>query len=1131
MGIFKRDFSKKELKSFEPIVNKINAYYDEFKNLSDEELQQKTQDFKERVNNGESLDSILPEAFAVVKSASTRTIGLTHFDVQLMGGISLHRGEIAEQATGEGKANPNSTPIPTPDGWKTVGDIKVGDYLFDRSGKPTKVLNVFPQGKIDTYELKLVDGRCVKCAAEHLWSVYSTNNMNELETMDTLMLKMGLEHGKDTHFYLPITQPVQYEEKYLPVNPYHLGRDIGNRCSNLRDNDIFIPNKYKLSSINQRFELLQGMLDVWGYIDNDDIGNNYINFITTSDVLRNDILEVLYSLGCKCSYSDIKYNFENSYVIKIDVPDNIKKKLFKHPKESIKDVLDNSNNTSDDYGIVEIESVRKLDEQNEQTCFVVDNDEHLFLIGGYVVTHNTLTATCPAYLNALDGKGVHIVTVNDYLAKRDADEMGKIFRFLGLSVGCVVSTSTLQDRQKAYASDITYITNKELAFDYLRDNMVVSKNQLTGNRFHYGIIDEIDSILIDEARTPFIISEKSEDSAKKYFIVNAFVKRLERGEDLQEKGKMEYIFDFENEDIKGDFRVDEKNQTVILTKNGIKKAERFFKVKNLSDVKNIDLMHYILTCLKAHYLMVNEKNYLVKDGQVFVVDEFTGRIMEGRRFNNGLHQAIEAKEGVKIKEDSKTIASITFQNLFNRYEKKCGMTGTAMTEEREFKEIYDLRVVAIPTNKPCIRVDKDDVIYKNHQAKLKRIVQEVQESYEKGQPVLVGTATIEQSEEISALLNELEIPHNVLNAKYHEKEAEIVSHAGEYKAVTIATNMAGRGTDIKLDETTKSMGLKIVGTNRHESRRIDNQLRGRSGRQGDKGETIFVLSLDDEIIRLFGGEIIKTLVNSLNLPDDAPLIHPMISKNVARSQKIVEGNNYEIRKRLYDYDLILNEQCEIIYKQRAEVLNNERIHENILEMIKDVVDEIISNHDKDGLDILSIREQLGIIFNLDEDFVLNDKMNGRDVFNYSIEKINEKYKGIQEFFEDDDAFSQFENVIFLKIVDKLWENHINTMTELRKSIGLQSYANKDPLVEYKIIGGDLFEDMLNQIKINVCTSLFNSTITKEETVEETTEYNNDGENEENVDDDKTPSFTIGDEFSIETDNNVINDNEVTLLQN
>ena len=669
----------------------------------------------------------------------------------------------------------------------------------------------------------------------------------------------------------------------------------------------------------------------------------------------------------------------------------------------------------------------------------------------------TLVSTLPAYLNALEEKGVHIVTVNDYLATRDAEWMGKVHNFLGLTVGVVTNDMENDERREAYNCDITYITNNELGFDYLRDNMVIEKEDLVQRDLHYAIVDEVDSVLIDEARTPLIISGESGKSTELYRACDILARQMERGSSDGELSKMDILM---NEDIEedGDFLVNEKDKQIMLTADGVKKVEKFFHIENLADPENLAIQHNIILALRAHNLMFKDKDYVVKDDEVLIVDEFTGRIMPGRRYSDGLHQAIEAKENVKVKRESKTLATITFQNFFNKYDKKAGMTGTALTEEQEFREIYGMDVVVIPTNKPVQRIDHDDAIYKTKREKMNAVVEDIIESHAKGQPVLVGTITIEMSEELSAMLKKRGIKHNVLNAKFHEKEAEIISHAGEIGAVTIATNMAGRGTDIVLEDGVAELGgLKIIGTERHESRRIDNQLRGRAGRQGDPGESKFYLSLEDDLMRLFGSERMISIYNALGIPEGEEIQHKTISKTIEKAQKKIENNNFGIRKNLLDYDRVNNEQREVMYKERRRVLDGDDMKESVLGMMKETVANHVYQVISDELppeewDLAALNAELLPIVPLNK-IVLTDAEKSSGKVDDLVARLQEEtvalYEQKEKEFEDFDL-REIERIILLKVIDRKWMDHIDDMDQLREGIGLQAYGQRDPVVEYRM---------------------------------------------------------------------------------
>ena len=690
----------------------------------------------------------------------------------------------------------------------------------------------------------------------------------------------------------------------------------------------------------------------------------------------------------------------------------------------------------------------------------------------------TLVSTLPAYLNALEGKGVHVVTVNDYLAKRDAEWMGQVHEFLGLKVGVVLNSMTSEERQEAYKCDITYVTNNELGFDYLRDNMVIYKEQLVLRGLHYAIIDEVDSVLIDEARTPLIISGQSGKSTALYEMCDLLARQMKRGDDVQELTKMDAIMGVVQEET-GDFVVNEKDKIINLTAAGMEKVERFFHIDNFADPENLEIQHNIILALRAHNLMFRDKDYVVKDDQVLIVDEFTGRIMPGRRYSDGLHQAIEAKEHVKVKRESKTLASITFQNFFNLFDKKCGMTGTALTEETEFREIYGMDVVVIPTNRPVIRKDLQDAVYKTKREKLNAIVNAVEEAHSTGQPVLVGTITIEASEELSRMLTKRGIQHKVLNAKFHELEAEIVADAGVHGAVTIATNMAGRGTDIKLDDEARAAGgLKIIGTERHESRRIDNQLRGRSGRQGDPGESKFYISLEDDLMRLFGSERLISMFNTLGIPEGQEIEHKALTNAIESAQKKIESNNYGIRKNLLEYDRVMSEQREIIYEERLRVLNGESMRDVIYKMITDITENCVDICINDDADISDwdFNELNTLLIPTIPLQPLTPERVKKPKKNSLKQQLKEEavklYEAKEAEFPEPEAIRELERVVLLKVIDRKWMDHIDDMEQLRQGVGLQAYGQRDPLVEYKMSGYEMFDEMTQNIREETVRLLF-----------------------------------------------------------
>ena len=1133
-----------ELKKLKKVADKIYAKMENMQRLSDSELKAKTDEFKLRLANGESLNQIMPDAYAAIGEAAYRSIGLRPYKVQIMGAIALNEGKIAEQKTGEGKANPLYTPIPTPDGWKTAGDIKVGDMLFDRHGKPTKVTGVYPQGKKQIYEVHLADGRVVEAADEHLWSVYQAGRKG-LKTLNTAdMYNKGLREGKSYRFRLPMNDAVEYAKADLPVAPYVLGAFLGNGCkrethaleissgnefvpneiarmldvdvlkahkgnnswifrkhgddnhrlhgydicpeldellTQTRCGDKYIPDIYKTASIEQRWTLLQGLFDTDGCIEDKD--RFHLTYSTTSAKLRDDICEVIYSLGMSCSWwmsrkAGVRSAKSDQYTINVNIDNDMKKKFFRYPFKLERALMaEKAGNKRKHYDRIAIKDIVKKEEETEMVCFTVDNEEHLFLCGNYVVTHNTLVAALPAYLNALEGKGVHVVTVNDYLAERDAEDIGRIHRFMGLTVGCILKTTSPEEKKKEYAKDITYITNTELGFDYLRDNMAQRLEDKMQRGFNYCIIDEVDSVLIDEARTPLIISGNSGKSTKLYTACNELVKMMEKGE-KQELTKVD-LMSGERAEETGDYTVDEEHRIVTLTLQGIAKCEKYFGIDNLSDRQYTELYHNILAALKAHNLMKRDKDYVVKNGEVLIVDSSTGRIQPGRRYSDGLHQALEAKEGVDVKEETSTYATVTYQNFFNKYKKKCGMTGTASTERKEFKDIYHMSVVKIPTNKPVQRMDNADRMFLTKDAKFKAVVDEIKTAHATGQPILVGTSTIRDSEVLDKMLKEEGLPHTVLNAKMIEKEAEIIAKAGEKGSITIATNMAGRGTDIKLDDEAKAAGgLKVIGTQRHESRRIDNQLKGRSGRQGDPGESVFFLSLDDDVLRLYGSERMKNMLTLTGMKSEESLTNQTVNKFVKKAQTVIEDNNFGARKNVVKYDKVNNEQRELIYAERDSILNKADTRSTMISMIEDSINMIIDKHsDKKRVDAnayQAIRRDIDVlIYGIkNPDYIPN--MTKKKLAEQYIVAAKDKYSDREREWPDINVFREFERQIILRCIDVKWMQHINDLEILRQNISLVGYGQKDPAIVYKLKAFDMFDKMADEIKNDAVYTLFSS---------------------------------------------------------
>lgn len=1133
-----------ELNKLKKQADKVYAKMENMQRLSDSELKAKTDEFKMRLANGETLEQILPDAYAAVGEAAYRTIGLRPYKVQIMGAIVLNEGKIAEHKTGEGKAIPLDTPMPTPDGWKTAGDIKIGDVLFDRHGKPTKVTGVYPQGKKQIYEVHLSDGRVVETADEHLWSVYcgGRKNIQVVNTVD--MYNRGLREGRAYRFRIPMNGAAEYPEAKLPLDPYVLGVFLGNGCrkethaleissgndfvpnevakildvdvfkanknnhswifrkhgdnknrlhgydicpeldgllSQTRCGDKYIPDIYKTASIEQRWALLQGLFDTDGYIEDKD--RFHLTYSTTSEKLRDDICEVIYSLGMSCSWwlsrkAGVRTAKADQYTINVNVDNDMKKHFFRYPFKLDRAMLaDAAGNKRKHYDRIAIKDIVKKEEETEMVCFTVDNDEHLFLCGNYIVTHNTLIAAMPAYLNALEGKGVHVVTVNDYLAERDAEDIGRIHRFMGLSVGCILKTTSPEEKKKEYAKDITYITNTELGFDYLRDNMAQRLEDKMQRGFNYCIIDEVDSVLIDEARTPLIISGVSGKSTKLYTACNELAKKLEKGE-TQELTKVDLLAG-ERATETGDYTVDEEHRIVTLTLQGIKKCEEYFGIDNLSDRKYTELYHNILAALRAHNLMKRDKDYVVKNGEVLIVDSSTGRIQPGRRYSDGLHQALEAKEGVEVQEETSTYATVTYQNFFNKYKKKCGMTGTASTERKEFKDIYHMSVVKIPTNRPVQREDLPDRMFLTREAKFKAVVDEIKKAHATGQPILVGTSTIQDSEILDKMLKDEGLPHTVLNAKLIEKEAEIIAKAGTKGSITIATNMAGRGTDIKLDDEARAAGgLKVIGTQRHESRRIDNQLKGRSGRQGDPGESVFFLSLDDEVLRLYGSEKMKNVLSATGMKNDDSLENNTVNKFVKKAQTVIEDNNFGVRKNVLKFDKVNNEQRELIYAERDAILEKADTRSTMISMIQDsvnmIIDKYCDNKKVSEAEYEDIKKEIEVLVFGIKSPDYTPGMTKKDLSELYIEAAKNKYCDREREWPDINMFREFERQIILRCIDVKWMQHINDLEILRQNISLVGYGQKDPAVVYKLKAFDMFSKMSDEIKNDAVYTLFSS---------------------------------------------------------
>lgn len=1140
-----------KLAGFKRTVKKINALGAAMGKLTEEEMRGKTEELKGRAMGGENLDRLLPEAFALVREAAKRMLGYGHYDVQLIGGIALHKGYLAEMKTGEGKANPAYTPIPTPDGWKTVGDIRKGDLLFDWHGRPTRVTGVYPQGKKEIYEVELRDGRMSECAPEHLWSVYQTDDQDDMVTLTAEeLLTKSIETWGAARFYLPMQGAVQYTKRELPIDPYLMGvllqcggqspdgvlelhsnnADCMSETAHLLDGmaaklladprhtwhfyrqcdpqdtrmtvvkvkdidafyaalltdtdsrDRYIPDIYRIASVEQRWALIQGLMDAGGKpLDGSapEIHGFPLEFSSGSRRLMDDFMEVIYSLGCSCTMGhagNAGVGEQEVYTVRIDAPHMIVERFFRRHPDRIHTVVSCdavSDGTVCDR--IAISGIKKTGRYAEQVCFTVDNPEHLFLVGKYVVTHNTLVSTAPAYLNALSGKGVHIVTVNDYLAARDCEWMGRIHRMLGLSVGCVVSGMSMDERKKAYACDITYVTNNELGFDYLRDNMATSKDGMVLRGLSYCIIDETDSVLVDEARTPLVISGPGDKVTKLYRLCDILARQMTRGEE-SEKFSKAFAYAGGEVEESGDFIVDEDGQTAILTEEGVKKTEAFFGIENLADEENTDIRHHVILAIRAHYLMERDVDYIVRDGEALIVDEFTGRVMEGRRYSDGLHQAIEAKEHVEVQSENLTMASVTFQNFFKKYDKKSGMTGTAYTERREFRETYSMDVIKIPTNRPVIRDDRPDLVFRTKDEKYWAVIQEVLEAHRKSQPVLVGTASIEVSELLSWMLGVQGISHQVLNAKFDKEEAEIVEKAGEAGAVTIATNMAGRGTDIKLsDEAKKAGGLKVIGTERYESRRIDDQLRGRSGRQGDPGDSRFFLSLEDDLLKYNGNERAGKILKEAPCGDGEPIRHRKLARFVRRAQEKVELDHYGVRESLLEYDMVNDAQRGEVYRRRMEIIAGGDIHKAAMGIVRDAAARkawaAIREAGKGGPDYGRLTQA---VWRFTGKTITEGSYPGKKGLKLAdaiAGDAAEAYDAMAKAVGNPARFAQAERGICLRALDGAWVRYLADIEKLREVISYQAIGMRNPVVEYRMEAARMFDRMMLAVEEETARSL------------------------------------------------------------
>lgn len=1129
--VFDKNYLKKANKELEKI-NKIEDYY---KSMTDEELREKTNELRSKLKSGVDKKEILPEAFALVRESCDRVLGKRPYDVQMIGGIILDEGQIAEMKTGEGKANPVDLKIPTPDGWKTCGDIAVGDLLFDKYGEPTEVLGVYPQGSKMQFEVTLSDGRMIPCANNHLWTVYDEcDNFLEPHTLSTKDLVSG-DKLKNKRYWIELPEAVKYNENKLKKSGEEI---IYNFFETLKNNNELtveriqrqteeeraealhkcVKEEYLISDVEERWEMFETLVELYEFKNIK--GGKEIIVPTNDQKVVDFIKELIYSLGLSviCRIED-----KNSiFTINFDINGVKECRLI---------------------NIVSIEKNRSI--KKEMVCFEVKNEEHLFLVGDFVVTHNTIVSAAPIYLNALQGK-VHVITVNDYLAKRDEKEIGKVLEFLGVKSSVIYPNMSKAEKQLAYKADVIYGTNKEFGFDYLRDNMAKNKEDLLQTGLDFAIVDEADSVLIDDARTPLIISGQGEGSSDLYKLADVCVRQLKKGEappeltQIESASKLMDGNNFSDEEIEKmkDYVVYEKDNMVVLTDRGVKKVEKILGLENLGDESNIEISHHIHQALIAYGTMKKDENYIIKDGKVQIVDDFTGRVLDGRRYSDGLHQAIEAKEDVEIQEENKTLATISLQNYFRQYKKIAGMTGTAKTEEVEFKETYNMNVVVIPTNLPVIREDKQDLIYITEKEKMLAVIEDIKKHHSTGQPILVGTPTIEQSEKLSTILKEEGLKHNLLNAKNNELEADIVAQAGVKDAITIATNMAGRGTDIMLggnpeflaidalrkkglseeeiyiatnfinanteeeqalkDEyknilnkkkedckkayaEVKSLGgLHVIGTAKHEARRIDNQLRGRSGRQGDPGSSQFFLSLDDDIIRVFSNGMLKSAAKKLGLKYGEPINNKQLINMVETSQKRLELKNYDIRKNTLEYDDVDNIERQIIYKKRSDLVNNNiNISSEINDYIKfssnSIVEECMElskeNNTKDKTYKIinnGLKNLIGV-----EDIV-NENMSKKEMAQ-SIEKtLKEKYiVKIDEIEKQKNNSENIQNNIALSVIDAHWIQYITAVQNLRDLTSLTGYGNTKPVDIYKQKSLDMFNDLLLRIKTDIVFSILN----------------------------------------------------------
>lgn len=1131
MGVFSKILGAgqdKLVKHYAKQVEAINAMEPAIKQMSSDEIGGELQGIRRKIEAGDAPDKHIHRVFALGREIVYRNTGKRAYDVQLIGALALNDGHIAEMATGQGKACPVDTPVPTPDGWRTVGDIEVGDYLFGPDGKPTQVLGVYPQGEKEIYELTLKDGRTIECADEHLWSVYTTaHTQAPAETLSTQeMFEQGARGEQGYHFYLPMPEAVEYSQKNLPLEPYIVGAMLGHDCENADDSDVQdmkIPIEYRTASIDQRWALVQGLMDSNGDVVTEEENSRYgMRFSTPSENLRDDFMEVLYSLGISCSWrfsdeTESETVKHDQYCIEIDTPRDLFPNFFRlAQKKDMAQAAAVSAPSKDRHDRIAVTNIEKTKRFAEQVCFTVAHPTHLFLVGDYIVTHNTITTNFAILMNALAGNQVHVVTVNEYLSGRDAELCQEALAGTGVSVGYIYNQQPKPSKIQAYACDVVYGTPSEFGFDYLRDNMVTNAEDKVQPHHDYAIIDEIDSILIDEARTPLIISgagSKNVDIYKAFAIsVRLLIRNLH-------------------------YEMDEAKKTISATEAGLAAVEKALGIDDLYSAEyNGQLPRYLKQALSAQFLYHKDKDYIVSNGEVKIVDPNTGRIMEGRRWSEGLHQAIEAKEGVEIQQENDTLATVTLQNFFRLYGKLSGCTGTAMTEDAEFRKTYDMGVVAVPTAQPVIRQDMPDVVYKTVDAKFTAIADKIVELNAKGQPVLVGTVSVENSEKLSRLLTKRGIKHFTLNAKNHEKEAHIVAQAGRAGAVTIATNMAGRGTDIilggnademmesykaavisqrprdpitgevddyipqaELDEAARQIkeickkeqeivlaagGLAVIGSERHESRRIDNQLRGRSGRQGDPGYSQFYISLEDDLMRLFGQDrmdAIKSFMDKGGLEDDMPLDAPMISKAIERAQHQVESMHYEARKHTLDYDDVLNKQRLAIYSERDMLLDGEDIASKLETIEEDVAADLAYEYCNpsapiDDWEWDKLSAAYGYLMGVPaEEVELGIRSAAgidttEDVREALLDGIRRSWSE-KEAVLGEDGMSSIARQVLLTSVDNAWKDHLNYMDYLKSGIGMRSYGQRDPLTEYKDEAYKAFEFMVDTMYQSALTSI------------------------------------------------------------